>query len=179
MTLQPSPRAPKSLRLPSWGSAPLQRSRPAESVYPGRSDARHRPSPAFHTPSTACSSAGSRPFSGRCRSWGSPFRALLLSGETDAFRPVALLPFPVTPVLHSEVFGRSGFRAAPEPYSPRKVRTPRGCRPADRPMLSWDSAPPGLSSARHGLRFRRPTPTHFGSTASREKRGVACATGYP
>jgi hypothetical protein len=86
MTLRPSPRAPESPRPPSWGSAPLQRSRPAESALPGRSVARHVPSPAFPTPSTVSSSAGSRPFSGRCRSWGSPFRALLLPGKTDASR---------------------------------------------------------------------------------------------
>jgi hypothetical protein len=64
-------------------------------------------------------------------------------------------------------FGRSRFSAATEPCSARRVRTPRGCRPADRPMLSWDFASPGLSPERHGQRFRRPSRTHFGFAAPR------------
>lgn len=47
--------------------------------------------------------AGSRPFSGRCRSQGSPCRAFFLPGSRTPLGVVPLMPFPATAFLHSEV----------------------------------------------------------------------------
>jgi len=71
---------------------------------------------------------GSRPFSGRCRSWGSPFRALLLAGSRTPFGALTLLPFLETAVLHSEVFRKiavlRSFRVFLRPSSPYPAGLP-------------------------------------------------------
>jgi hypothetical protein len=66
----------------------------------------------FTRPRRFAPPAGFRPFSGRCRSWGSPFRALLLPGSRAPLGVRTLLPFTDTAFLHSEVSGRTRSSAA-------------------------------------------------------------------
>jgi len=66
----------------------------------------------FTRPRRFAPPAGFRPFSGRCRSWGFPFRALLLPGSRTPFGANTLLPFLDTAFLHSEVSGRTRSSAA-------------------------------------------------------------------
>jgi hypothetical protein len=139
MTRRPLP-APRGAARPSWGSAPLQRSRPVgvrmtRGIHaPARSalDVSHvlgglllrrAPGP-FQTgaalgvhPSEPCSSSESRAPCGAA----------------------TLLPFLATAVFHSEVSGRSRFSATSESCSSRGVRTPRDRHPAVGPLLSWVS----------------------------------------
>ena len=119
----------------------------------------------FTRPRRFAPPTGSRPFSGRCRSWGSPFRALLLAGSRTPFGAVTLLPFLDTAVLHSEVFRKiavlRSFRVSLRPSSPYPAGLPPR-RQADALLgfrlsralsgTSWPAPPPTFLRA---LRLRR------------------------
>jgi len=149
-----------------------------ESVLPGGSNLRHDPPSAFHTPSTVCSSS-------RLPALFRPVPLMGFSLQSLApLREAARLSAPLPSCRYEQpqsstlrFSGRSWFSAATGSCSSRRVRTPRGCRPTARPLLSWDWASSGLSPECHGQRFRRPSRPHFDFAASREGRGVVCASG--
>jgi hypothetical protein len=74
-------------RRPSWDFVPLQRSRPAgvRLIPEIPTSGTFRPR-RFTRPRRVPPPTGFRPFSGRCRSWGSPYRALLLVAQPYASR---------------------------------------------------------------------------------------------
>jgi len=119
----------------------------------------------FSRPRRITPPTGSRSFSGRCRSWGSPFRALLLPDSRTPLGVVTLVPFLETAVLHSEVIWKitvlRSYRVLLRPVSPYPAGLPPR-RQADALLgfrlsralagTPWSAPPPTFP---HALRLRR------------------------
>jgi len=129
MTLRPSPPRPEARRQPSWGSAPLQRSRPAGV----RSTRRFQPpAPSALGVSHALDGLLLRqapgPFQAGAAPGVLPSEPRSSPGSRTPLGAVALLPFRGTAVLHSEVFWKitvlRSSRALLHPTSPHPAGLP-------------------------------------------------------
>ena len=171
-------RVRRTRRPPSWGSAPLQRTRPA-----GVRIARSSRPPARSARGVSHALGGlllqqaSGPFQAGAAHGVLPTEPCSSSGSRAPFGAVPLMPFLETAVLHSEVFWKitvlRGCRVLLRPMSPY----PAGLPPRRQAVAllgfslfralagpAWPALPPAFP---HALRFRRVS-----------RRGVTCAAGH-
>lgn len=133
MTLLPLPSRSLTARRPSWGSAPLQRSRPAGVRFTRRVQP---PARSVHGVSHALDGLllqqASDPFQAGAAHGVLPTELCSSSGSRTPLGAVTLLPFLATAVLHSEVFWKitvlRSYRVLLLPTSPYPAGLPPRCQ---------------------------------------------------
>jgi hypothetical protein len=165
MTLRPPPRRPEGARLPSWGSIPLQRSRPAGVRITRR----------FHPPAQSALGVShaldglllqraSDPFQAGAAPGVLPTELCSSPDSRTPFGAVTLLPFLETALLHSEVFLEDHGSPQLQGLAPSGESVPRGaaapppgrCSPGIQPLQGSRRCAVARASA--GLPARTSTP---------------------
>lgn len=155
-----------AVRRPSWGSNPLQRSRPAGVRITRRVQPPARSAPGVsHALDGLLLQQASGPFQTGAAPGVLPTEPCSSSGSRTPFGAVTLLPFLATAVLHSEVFWKitvlRSYRVLLLPTSPYPAGLPPRCQ-ADALLglglsralagMPWSALPPAFP---HALQLRR------------------------